>query len=140
MKKILFAVLLFIPGIVKADKINARFGPLELILPFQSVDVAYLYDIIGQASLMGAETPIAKIWKFQTVFGGVTNFERGKGTPYVGIHMDVTPQLFENRVTVGLFSGYDFLEANRINDGTSNARTAWRAGLKASIPIFGGDK
>lgn len=102
-------------------------GPLNLNVPFNEVDVTYLFDVISKRNLVGGETPIATIWKLQGTLGAVTSVD-GQGAPYIGgklVLPNLPPNLgFLSTVQPGLFGGYDWNRGSAI------------AGFKADIPIF----
>lgn len=128
MRKLLIAgLLLGCVSVARSDSLNPNFGPLTLHLPFQNVNATYLYDLIGRQSLVGAETPLATIWKIDVTAGAVTSIS-GEGTPFVGFNLDIpnpAPQYTAlAAIHPGVFGGRDF----RTND--------WMGGLKASINIF----
>ena len=128
MKKLLLIVVLLLASVsAKADEIAVNFGPVNLLVPFSSVDAVYQYDAVGKTSLVGAETPILSVWKLRFTGGAVTSID-GEGTPFIGANLAISNPA-ENYVPLvdvkpGLFVGRNF----RTNE--------WIAGLKASINIF----
>lgn len=143
MKKLLIAVLLLLPLISRADVIGPgssstiiepskqgvyyHIGPLNLTVPWESVNAVYLYDVQGQRNLVGGEAVVATLWKFQGTLGAVTSLE-GRGAPYVGGNLwlpNPIPQLaILNTVQPGIFGGYDW------------NRGAAMFGFKAAVSIF----
>lgn len=102
-------------------------GKLQLLVPFNEVDVTYLYDVIGNRNLIGGETPLVQLWNIQGTVGAVTSMD-GRGAPYVGGKLKLpnpVPRLaFFGDIQPGLFGGYDW------------NRGAAIAGFKADLPIF----
>lgn len=102
-------------------------GPLNLTVPWDNVNVVYLYDFVGKQNLVGGEAVVATLWKFQGTAGAVTSIE-GKGAPFIGGNMwfsNPIPSIaFLNEIKPGVFGGYNW-----------NAKMAmW--GVKAAFPVF----
>lgn len=106
---------------------QVHIGPLNLNVPFNELDVVYLYDVIAKRNLVGGETPVATLWRIQGTLGAVTSVD-GKGAPYAGGKL-VLPSLPTNlgflaQVQPGIFGGYDWNRGSAI------------AGFKADLPLF----
>ena len=116
-------------GVARADVLNVTVGPLSLQIPFQNLNVVYLFDALhanqgSNAQLVGAETTILTLKKINGTFGGVTSVT-GQATPYIGFDTVISPEFLSVApVDVGVWGGRDFTQSE------------WRAGLKASINIF----
>lgn len=118
------------PVIVPASaptSIYYHIGALNLTVPWDEVNVVYLYDLNGKRSLVGGEAVVAKLWHFDATAGAVTSID-GHGAPYVGGNLwfpNPVPQLaILNTVKPGVFGGYDW------NRGAA----IW--GFKAAVSIF----
>lgn len=102
-------------------------GALNLTIPWNNVNVVYLYDFRGQQSLMGGEAVIASLWRLQGTVGAVTSIE-GKGAPFVGGNIwfdNPIPQVaILSQIKPGVFGGYDWVKGGAI------------FGIKAAFPIF----
>ena len=131
MKKSLLALCLFcgMAGVAHADDptIFWSFGKLNVLVPFSDVSAVYLWDFVGQRSLLGAETPVLSAWKIQVTAGGVSSLD-GRGSPIVGAHLAL-PNPVQNYASLsglkpGVFGGRDF-----------NTK-AWIGGIKVSQSIF----
>lgn len=106
---------------------QVHIGRLDLLIPLNNVDVTYLYDLIHERSLVGGETPIARLWVIEGTIGAVTSID-GHGAPFVGGNI-VIPNPAPNiavlgTIKPGVWGGYSW------NDGAAIA------GIKASMPIF----
>lgn len=117
------------PVIVPASNpgIYYHVGALNFTLPWDNVNVVYLYDLQGKRNLVGGEAVIASLWKLQGTVGAVTGLD-GQGAPFVGGNLwfdNPIPQLaILNTVKPGIFGGYDW-----------NAK-ATMFGFKAAIALF----
>jgi hypothetical protein len=111
-------------GICSAKELDISFGQMTLHLPFQNVDATYLWDFVENDSLVGAETPVVTTWKLIWTVGGFANVDTGNGTPFGSVNAEVPPTLFKEKVTLGLWWGYDFDEDHE------------RGGVKASLPLW----
>lgn len=102
-------------------------GVLNLTVPWDNVNVVYLYDVKGKRNLVGGESVVATLWKLQGTVGAVTGLD-GRGAPFVGGNLwfgNPIPQLaILNTVKPGIFGGYDW-----------NAKAAM-FGFKAAITLF----
>lgn len=126
MKKTMFlAVLLFCSCLTAhaTEKTLFKAGRLKVYVPMTAAKVAYLYDLVNSKPLAGIETAVSSYKKFFVTFGAVTDVD-GHGTPYIGIETPLSRKFIEGKVTVGAWGGKD-TNANK-----------WRAGVKASLPIF----
>lgn len=132
MKKLILAVLMLgCMGVAVAEDVPAYFklGPLELNIPFKTMDVVYLYDGINQRSLTGAETSIFTVWqRVHGTVGVVTTIEQAQGAPFIGADVDLGNALdrFLNLgpIRIGGFGSRDF------------RRDEWIGGLKASMRLW----
>jgi hypothetical protein len=126
MKKLL-AFVLFLTVACKADAVDLSFqlGPAQFTLPFQQVDAVYLYDFTLDDHLLGGETPFANIWDASFTFGAYSDVD-GIGSPFLGVHFLSSDRFFAQRFTFGGWVSWDA----KLNDA--------RAGLKASVNLFGG--
>lgn len=112
MKKMLIAALLLLaPLTAKAEDISFDFGSFALHVPFTTVSASSLWDFKAKRGLLGAETPLASYKRISMTGGAVTSLD-GKGSPYVGIHVDLVNPA-ENFVSLaalhpGIFGGRDF--------------------------------
>lgn len=145
MKKALLAIVLLIGsiGALRAEVIGPgpsstiiepsnpgvyyHVGALNLTVPWDHVNVVYLYDLQAKRNLVGGEAVVATLWRFQGTLGAVTSLD-GRGAPYVGGNLwfpNPLPQLaILNTVQPGVFGGYDW------------NRGAAMFGLKAAVSIF----
>lgn len=114
----------FLPA---TQNVYYHIGSLNLTVPWQNVNVVYLYDFNGKRSLMGGESVVATLWRLQGTVGAVTDID-GNGSPFVGGNLwfdNPVPQLaILNQVKPGVFGGYDW------NRGASIF------GIKAAMPLF----
>lgn len=111
----------------KASDTYFHIGPLNMVVPWDHVNVVYLYDLRGKRNLVGGEAVFARLWILEGTGGAVTSLD-GHGAPYVGgnIHFpNPVPQLaILNQIQPGIFGGYDFTRNSSI------------FGFKAAIAIF----
>lgn len=117
------------PVILPVPKTPVYFhiGALNLTIPWDQVNVVYLYDLKGKRNLVGGEAVVASLWKFQGTVGAVTSLD-GKGAPFIGGNMwfsNPIPQIaILNEIKPGIFGGWDW------------NKNAVMFGLKAAFPIF----
>lgn len=118
------------PVIVPSSTPNSVYyhiGALNLTVPWDQVNVVYLYDLEGKRNLVGGEAVVATLWHFEATAGAVTSID-GHGAPYIGGNLwfpNPIPQLaILNSVKPGVFGGYDW------NRGAA----MW--GLKAAVSVF----
>lgn len=111
-----------------ASPVYFHVGALNLTVPWNDVNIVYLFDIPTRTNLVGGEAVVATLWKFQGTFGAVTSIE-GAGAPFVGGNMwfsNPIPQIaLLNEIKPGIFGGYDF----------RNKAVLW--GFKAAFNVFG---
>lgn len=102
-------------------------GPLNLNVPWENVNVVYLFDVPSKTNLVGGEAVIATLWKFQGTFGAVTSLS-GAGSPFVGGNLWFTnpiPQIaILNEIKPGIFGGFNFKDKVAL------------FGFKAAFPVF----
>lgn len=102
-------------------------GALNLTVPWDDVNVVYLYDLQGKRNLVGGEAVVATLWKLQATVGAVTSLS-GQGAPFVGGNLWFTnplPQIaILSQIKPGIFGGYSW------NDGAAIF------GFKAAFPLF----
>lgn len=118
----------YVSPLPKVDgEIYAHVGPLNLTIPWQNVNVVYLYDFQSDRSLIGGEAVVASIWRIQATVGAVTSLA-GNGSPFVGGNIwfpNPVPQIaILNEIKPGVFGGWDWTEGHSI------------FGVKAAYPIF----
>lgn len=110
-----------------ADDVFYKIGPLELKVPFKTVNAVALYDFIGKRPLAGAETSVATLWKITGDVGAVVSPE-GRGAPYIGAHLElgtiVDRWLSLGDVKFGGFGGYDF-SGNKAIAGIKSTVSLW---------------
>lgn len=117
---------------IAADIEWKLFDGLTLTLPFQDVQAAYLYDLVKYESLVGAETPFARIaTKITANVGAVTSLS-GQGAPFVSANYDlmIAPSPIW---TIGPWICHDFADADLKH------RLISRFGIKASVAFWGGN-
>src|SRR5206468_12699854 len=109
------------------QSIYYHIGPLNLNVPWENVNVVYLYDLQAARNLVGGEAVVASLWRLQGTVGAVTSLD-GNGAPFVGGNLwfsNPLPQIaILNEVKPGVFAGYDW------------NRAAAMFGFKAAIPLF----
>lgn len=102
-------------------------GALNLTVPWDEVNVVYLYDLQGKRNMVGGETVVATLWRLQGTLGAVTSLD-GIGAPFVGGNLwfsNPLPQIaILGQIKPGIFGGYDFNKSSAM------------FGFKASMPIF----
>lgn len=102
-------------------------GALNLTVPWENVNVVYLYDLQGKRNMVGGEAVVAKLWRLQGTFGAVTSLD-GQGSPFVGGNLwfeNPIPSLaILGQIKPGVFGGYSWRD------------NAAMFGFKASMPIF----
>ena len=107
--------------------IYAHIGAINLTVPWDNVNVVYLYDLQGKRNLVGGEAVVATLWKLQGTVGAVSSLD-GKGAPFIGGNLwfdNPIPQLAVfNTVKPGVFGGYDW-NANAV-----------MFGFKAAVALF----
>ena len=93
------------------NPVYAHIGPLNFTLPWEYLNVVYLYDLHAKRNLVGGESVVATLWKLQGTVGAVTSLD-GIGAPFVGGNLwfdNPIPQVaLLNQVKPGLFGGYDW--------------------------------
>ena len=113
---------------------NAYFkaGPLELNIPFKTVDIVYLFNGLDKdpthRSLIGGETPIATFWGKISATIGVVTTTGAEGVPFLGADF-ATGNLLDRFVNlgpirVGGWAGYSFRDDNAM------------AGVKCSVKLW----
>lgn len=109
------------------ESVYFHVGALNLTVPWDNVNVVYLYDLQGKRNLVGGEAVVARLWRLESTVGAVTSLD-GHGAPFAGGNL-----WFENPVPAiailgqikpGVFGGYDW------NKGAA------MFGFKAAMPIF----
>jgi hypothetical protein len=102
-------------------------GALNLNVPWDNVNVVYLYDLEGKRNLVGGEAVVASIWRLQATVGGVTSLD-GQGAPFVGGNLWFTNPIpaiaILSEIKPGIFGGWDWTRGNAI------------FGFKAALPLF----
>jgi hypothetical protein len=102
-------------------------GKLDIHIPLNSAQVAYLYDAQALQSLVGAETTVLSIWKLNGTAGAVTSLQ-GQGTPFLGLNLAIDNPLAAHlslgSIQLGAFGGYDF------------RAKSFMVGPKAAVAIF----
>jgi hypothetical protein len=105
-------------------------GALNLNVPWNNVNVVYLFDLNQRRNLVGGEAVFASLWRIQATGGAVTSMD-GKGAPFIGGNLWFTnpiPQIaILNQIKPGIFGGWDW------NGG---GRGVPMFGFKAAMPLF----
>lgn len=140
MKKLLSSLLLlgFLSMPVSGEPLGIKLGPLELQLPLQDTKVVYLYDLVNEESLAGAETTIASLGKINITIGAVVNADNiidaaegneagsREGLPFIGLDINTSGNgVLLERLNIGGFISR--------NSTTGEAM----AGIKTSIRLYG---
>lgn len=111
----------------QSQSVYYHIGSLNLTVPWDNVNVVYLYDLKGQRNLVGGESVIARLWRVEGTVGAVTSLD-GHGAPFVGGNLwfeNPLPQIaILSQIKPGIFGGYDW-----------NKESAM-FGFKAAMPIF----
>jgi hypothetical protein len=110
-----------------ATPVYFHIGALNLTVPWDNVNVVYLFNVPDKTNLVGGEAVFATLWRIQATAGAVTSLE-GMGAPFVGGNLwfeNPVPQLaILNQIKPGVFGGWDF------------TRHVPMWGFKAAVSIF----
>lgn len=110
-----------------SQSIYAHVGALNLTVPWENVNVVYLFDVRSRTNLVGGEAVIARLWRLEGTLGAVTDID-GSGNPFVGGNLwfeNPIPQLaILNQIKPGIFGGYNWQRGDAM------------FGFKAAMPIF----
>jgi len=114
-----------------ADPIQLDLGFMKLVLPFQSVETEYLYDLKFQKNMFGLATPFLtdKSGQRRLVIGAAAEEGESKFTSYLGGDTEVSEKYFGERFNLGCWVGLDFSLPGDVKDKL-------RGGLKASILLW----
>lgn len=127
MKKFLAVAVLMFAFAMPSPAVDYKFGPLNVNVPFTTVNAVYLYDVINRETLLGAETPVASYKNIQAVIGAVGDVEKAEskaGIPFLGVHIWAPEGLFSEKFTLGIFGGRDWDRGETIG------------GVKASMNLW----
>lgn len=124
----ILALAMASPAFAQSTDAYFEIGPLALTIPLRTADLAYLYDFRRGQNLVGADTPVFRLWnRFSGVIGAVTSLD-GQGTPYVGGDLELGETLGNltslGPVKIGGWGGYNFRNDEAVG------------GLKASVKLW----
>lgn len=109
------------------NSIYYHIGALNLTVPWEQVNVVYLYDLQGKRNLVGGESVIASLWRLQATVGAVTSLD-GHGAPFVGGNLwfenPIPSVAILSQIKPGIFGGFDWQKG------------AAMFGFKAAFPVF----
>lgn len=119
---------LFVAGLILfcGSTCNAFEWPkgVEILVPFTDVGAVYLYDFIGNESLVGAETDILRFTKAKdlTITAGAVTDVAHSGIPFVGAHVPI--KLKFKPLDLGIFLSRNIEKGKNM------------AGIKASVKFW----
>jgi len=132
MWKIILATLLLLGLTIPTtavEPIGISFKGFSLELPFQEVSTVYVFDMISETSMVGAETVVSRLFddRLQITVGGVTSVDSElkseSGIPFIGFDIQ-SSALFAERFHFGGFFGRDTTKRENI------------VGVKSSIRLW----
>jgi len=136
MKKVIAVAFLLLTPFLGLTQVNAEDrGTIDIhfadiIVPGANTDIVYLYDFVGEKSLVGAETPFLKFKKVLNgwyLTGGwaksINSNEPDKGVGFLGGHYEA-PKLFNDKFSIGVYVGRDWKQKENI------------AGIKSNIQLW----
>lgn len=115
------------PATSGTSSIYYHIGALNLTIPWDNVNIVYLYDLEGKRNLVGGEAVVISLWRIQGTVGAVTSLD-GNGAPFIGgnIWFDnpIPSVAILSQIKPGVFGGYSWVDGAAI------------FGFKAAFPIF----